>query len=127
MDTAITSAPVQRERAGTAEANLASRILLVASIIVNVLEGDEILVLGSILNLTAGFLTIRAAELESVEQQIAPGVTTFANGLKLIGSHTGLFVSIILFAALLIEISLRQPTTVASGPTFAGALGALKV
>lgn len=127
MNTDSTSAPAQRERAGTAEANLASRLLLVASIIVNVLEGDDILILGSVINIAAGFIIIRAAKLEAEEQQIAPGVTTFANGLKLIGSHTGLFVSLILFWALLIEVSIRQTSPVGTAPAFAGALGALRI
>ena len=127
MNSDSTSAPAQRERAGTAEATLASRLLLTASIIVNVLEGDNFLIIASVLSITAGFLTIKAAKLEAVEQQIAPGVTTFANGLKLIGSHTGIFVSIILFWALLIEISIKQATPVAAGPTLAGSSGAFLV
>ncbi len=127
MNSDSTSAPAQRERAGTAEATLASRLLLTASIIVNVLEGDNFLIIASVLSITAGFLTIKAAKLEAVEQQIAPGVTTFANGLKLIGSHTGIFVSIILFWALLIEISIKQATPVAAQPVLAGTTGAFLV
>lgn len=119
--------PVQRERAGTAEAKLAGRLLLTSSIIINIMEGDTFLVLASLISLAAGLLTIRAAKLESVEQQIAPGVTTFANGLKLIGSHTSLFVSIILLWALLIEISIKQATATAAEPTLAGSLGAFMV
>ena len=127
MNTDSTSTPVQQERAGTAEATLASRLLLTASIIVNVLEGDNFLIIASVLSVAAGLLTIKAAKLEAVEQQIAPGVTTFANGLKLIGSHTGLFVSIILLWALLIEVSIKQATGVAAQPTLAGSLGAFLV
>ena len=102
-------------------------MLLVSSIIVNIIEGDNFLILASILSITAGFLTIKAAKLEAVEQQIAPGVTTFANGLKLIGSHTSIFVSLILFWALLIEVSIKQATTVAAQPTLAGATGAFLI
>lgn len=127
MNTDSTSSPVQQERAGTEEAVLASRILLVASIVINVIEGDEFLIIASVLNLIAGFLTIRAANLEADEQQIAPGVTTFANGLKLIGSNVGMFVSIILFLALLIEVSLKNVEPVAAEPTLAGALGAFMI
>ncbi len=127
MNTDSTTTPVQRERAGTAEATLASRLLLIASIIINLIKGDDFLILAALLSLTAGFLTIRAAKLEAVEQQIAPGVTTFANGLKLIGSHTGVFVSIILLWALLIEVSIKQATTVAAQPTLAGTTGAFLV
>lgn len=127
MNTDMTIEPVRQEKAGTAEANLASRLLLVASIIVNVIRTDNILVLAAVLNLTAGFLTIKAAHLEAEEQQIAPGVTTFANGLKLIGSHIGLFVSIVFFLALLIEINLKQVEPTPAEPTFAGALGSFMV
>lgn len=118
------SRPVQQEKAGTEEVNLAGRLLLISSIIVNVMEGDNFLILASLLSIAAGFLTIKAARLEAVEQQIAPGVTTFANGLKLIGSHASIIVSLILFWALLIEVSIRRATTVAAQPTFAGSLGA---
>ncbi|MEA4848483.1 MAG: hypothetical protein VB106_14745 [Clostridiaceae bacterium] len=121
------SAPVQRERAGTAEAELASRLLLISSVIVNVLEKDSFLILASLLSLTAGLFTVKAARLEAEEQQIAPGVTTFANGLKLIGSHTSLFVSIILLWALLIEVSIKQVTVTAAQPELAGSLGAFLV
>jgi hypothetical protein len=113
--------------AGDIEANLASRILLVASIIVNVIEGDNFLILASILGIAAGLLTIKSARLEAVAQQIAPGVTTFANGLKLIGSHISIIVSLILFWALLIEVAARQTTGVAAEPTLAGSVGAFLV
>jgi hypothetical protein len=127
MKTFLTLEPVCHERDGTAEANLASRLLLVASIIVNVINTDNFLVLASVLNLAAGLLTIKSAKLEAEQQQIAPGVTTFANGLKLIGSHTGLFVSIVFFLALLIEINLKQVEPTPAEPTFAGALGAFRI
>jgi hypothetical protein len=127
MNTDITARSEQRERAGTEEADLASRLLLISSIIVNVIEGDNFLILASLLSIAAGLLTIKAAKLEAVEQQIAPGVTTFANGLKLIGSHASIIVSLILFWALLIEVSIRQATTSAAQPTLAGSLGAFLV
>ena len=127
MNTDVTTIPPQRERAGTAEATLAGRLLLTASIIVNVIDGDNFLILASVLSITAGFLTVKAAKLEAVEQQIAPGVTTFANGLKLIGSHTSIFVSLILFWALLIEVSIKQASRVSAEPTLAGSLGAFRV
>ncbi|MGI6585103.1 MAG: hypothetical protein GX301_06680 [Gracilibacteraceae bacterium] len=127
MDTEIVLPQEGRERTGTAEARLAGRLLLTSSIIINVLEGDTFLVLASVLSVIAGILTIEAARLEAEEQQIAPGVTTFANGLKLIGSYTGLFVSVILLWALLIEISIRQTTELSAQPGMAGALGAFLV
>jgi hypothetical protein len=119
--------PEQKERAGTEEANLASRLLLISSIIANVIEGDNFLILASLLSIAAGLLTIKAAKLEAVEQQIAPGVTTFANGLKLIGSHASIIVSLIFFWALLIEISIRQETIISAQPISAGSLGAFMV
>lgn len=127
MNSDSAQVPAQREKAGTAEARLAGRLLLTATIIINVMEGDTFFVLASLISLTAGILTIRAAELEAVEQQIAPGVTTFANGLKLIGSYTSLFVSIILLWALLIEVSIKQATQTAATPTLAGELGAFMI
>jgi hypothetical protein len=114
-------------QAGDEEAKLASRLLLTASIIVNVIEGDNFLILASILGIAAGLLTIKSARLEAVAQQIAPGVTTFANGLKLIGSHISIIVSLILFWALLIEVAARQTTGVAAEPTLAGSVGAFLV
>lgn len=127
MDTQSALPQAGRERAGTAEAKLAGRMLLTSSIIVNVIEEDTFLVLASVLSVIASLLTIKAARLEAEEQQIAPGVTTFANSLKLIGSHTGLFVSIILLWALLIEISIKQTTELSAQPEMAGTLGAFMV
>jgi len=112
---------------GDIEVKIAGRLLLIASIIVNVVEGDTFLVIGSVLNIIAGLFTIKAARLEAVDQQIAPGVTTFANGLKLIGSHTSLIISLLLFWALLIEINAGQPVGTAAKPTLAGQLGAFMV
>lgn len=113
--------------AGDEEAALASRLLLIASVIINFVKGDTFLILASVISITAGLVTIRAAKLEAEAQQIAPGVTTFANGLKLIGSHVSIIVSLLLFWALLIEIALRQPVGIAAEPTAAGTLGAFLV
>jgi hypothetical protein len=118
--------PASPER--TELANLAARLLLIGTTLINVDKSDQTFVLAGILNLTGGLLLRRAAVLESQEQQIAPGETTFANKLKLIGTAGGLFFSLILFWALLIEISLKQPTTgIAGTPTLAGASGSLFV
>ena len=127
MNTNIVSFSKQQLEAGDNEAQLASRLLLIASIIVNVIEGDTFLIIASVLSITAGLLTIKASRLEAEAQQIAPGVTTFANGLKLIGSHASIIVSLILFWALLIEVSIRQTSAVAAQPTLAGSLGAFLV
>jgi len=120
--------PVQKERAGTPEATVASRLLLFASLIVNTMKQDNMLVIASSLNLVALFLIRRAAVLEAEEQQIAPGVTTFANNLKLLATPMSITASILLFWALLVEIALKQPVTgVASAPSGAGTAGSLFV
>lgn len=128
MNTDTTSAPAQRERAGTPEATLASRILLIGSLIVNTMKEENMLVLASMMNLIALLLIRRAAVLEAEEQQIAPGVTTFANNLKLIATPLSITASVLLFWALLIEITLKQPIVgVSPAPTGAGSAGAFFV
>lgn len=127
MDENLAMISVGREKAGTAEATAASRILLISSIIVNIMEQDEMLVLASVLNLAAGFLVVKAAFLEAEEQQIAPGVTTPANRLKILGSIGNIGISVILLIALLIEVSIRQATAIGAAPTIAGATGAVLI
>lgn len=127
MDGNIDRTPVQKERAGTDEATFASRLLLLGSLIVNTTKLDNMLVLASVLNLIAVVFIRRAAVLEAEEQQIAPGVTTFANNLKLIATPLSILVSLLLLWALLIEISLKQPVGVAPATTGAGATGALTI
>lgn len=120
--------PAQKERAGTPEANVASRLFLFGSLIVNTMKQDNMLVLASSLNLIALLLVRRAAVLEAEEQQIAPGVTTFANNLKLIATPLSITASALLLWALLIEIALKQPVIgVAAAPVGAGAAGAVLV
>lgn len=128
MNTDSTTMPVQKERAGTEQANIASRLFLFASLIVNTMKQDNMFVLASLLNITALLLIKKAAVLEAEEQQIAPGVTTFANNLKLLASPLSLIASLLLLWALLIEISLKQPIIgVAQAPIGAGAAGAFLV
>ena len=128
MNTDSTSASAQRERAGTAEANLASRLFLLGSLIVNTIKQDNMLVVASLLNLIAVMLLRRAAVLEAEEQQIAPGVTTFANNLKLTATPLSIISSTLLLWALLIEITLKQPIIgVSPAPTGAGSAGAFMV
>lgn len=120
--------PAQRERAGTPEANLASRLFLLGSLIVNTTEQDNMLVFASVLNLIALLLIKRAAVLEAEEQQIAPGVTTFANNLKLVATPLSIISSVLLLWSLLIEVALKQPIIgVAPAPTGAGSAGAVLV
>lgn len=129
----ITSTPVQttparKERAGTPDATLASRILLLASLIVNTMKQENMLVVASMMNLIALLLLRRAAVLEANEQQIAPGVTTFANNLKLTATPLSIIASVLLLWALLIEITLKVPPIgISSAPVGAGAAGAALV
>jgi hypothetical protein len=107
-------------------AQLSSRLLLIGTTITNFNKSDEALILAGIINLIAGLLSQRAAVLEAEEQQIAPGVTTFANNLKLIGTAAGLIVSLILFWALLIEVEIRSGTSeIGAQSPIAGATGSL--
>ena len=92
-------------------ASLASKLVLISSIINNVNSAtskqDNIYVIAATIGLIASYLSKTAALQEANEQQIAPGVTTFANNLKLISSSLGLLAGAISYWALLIEVSLR--------------------
>lgn len=104
-------------------ADLASLILLFSSIIVNTTKKDALLIFASVISLYAGILLIKSAYLEAEAQQIAPGVTTTANKLKIIGTTGSLIFSLILFAALLIEVSIKQQSTVAGQSPISGTVG----
>lgn len=90
---------------------LASKLILISSIINNVnsatAKQDSLYVVAATIGLIASSLTKTAAIQEANEQQITPGVTTFANELKLISSSIGLLSGLIAYWALLIEVSLR--------------------
>ena len=104
-------------------ADLASLILLFSSIIVNTTKKDALLIFASVISLYAGTLLIKSAYLEAEAQQIAPGVTTTANKLKIIGTTGSLIFSLILFTALLIEVSIKQQGTVAGQTPISGTVG----
>lgn len=91
---------------------LASFLILISSILnnLNTATGkrDDIYVLAATIGLITNYLTKEAAYKEADEQQIAPGVTTFANELKIISSILGLASGILSYLALLIEVYLRQ-------------------
>ncbi|MDF2678334.1 MAG: hypothetical protein K0Q97_2684 [Bacillota bacterium] len=106
-------------------ADFASIILLFSSAIVNTTEEDILLVFASVISLYAGALLIKAAYLEADAQQIAPGVTTTANKLKIIGTTGSLIFSLILFAALLIEVSVKQQATISGQSPISGTVGSL--
>lgn len=106
-------------------AKLAGRFLLLGSIIVNTRSEPSFLIGASIISLYGGTLLIKSALIESEVQQVAPGETTFANKLKKIGTTGNLIFSLLLFFALLIEIYLGNPPTVAGQTPVAGPSGAL--
>ena len=104
-------------------AKFAGKLLLLSSIIVNTKEQDNLFITASIISLVGGSLLVRSAFLEAEEQQIAPGETTFANKLKIIGTTGNIIFSFILFIALIIEVSIKQqPTFVAQTPV-SGSVG----
>jgi hypothetical protein len=92
-------------------ATVSSRLVLISSLINNINtatgKSDNIYVLAATIGLIASYLSKAAALQEANEQQIAPGVTTFANELKIISSSIGLLSGLIAYWALLIEVSLR--------------------
>lgn len=92
-------------------ATVSSRLVLISSLINNINtatgKSDNIYVLAATIGLIASYLSKVAALQEANEQQISPGVTTFANELKIISSSIGLLSGIIGYWALLIEVSLR--------------------
>lgn len=106
---------------------VASKLVLISSIINNLntatAKKDNLYVIAATIGLIASYLSKRAALQEANEQQIVPGVTTFANELKIISSSIGLLSGIIAYWALLIEVSLRAQgieapqTPVVSGNT----------
>lgn len=108
-------------------ATLASRLLLFSSIISNTTDEPSYLIGASIIGLYAGILLVKSAILEAEAQQVAPGETTFANKLKLIGTSGNLACSFILYIALLIETYLGTPPTGAAQTPAAGTVGALFV
>lgn len=106
-------------------ARIAGRFLLVSSLIVNTRREPDFLIGASTIGLFAGILLVKSAILESQEQQISPGETTFANKLKLIGTSGNLICSFLLFIALITEIKLGQPPTVAGQSSISGGVGSL--
>lgn len=112
---------------GRFEAKIAGILLLLASLTSNLAQSDNFFVLASLTSLAANLLLNKAAFLEAKAQQIAPGVTTFANKLKIIGSTVSIGVVLLFLWALLIEISLKQQGITFPQPTAAGTTGAFQV
>lgn len=92
-------------------AALASELVLISSIINNLnrvtSNKDSIYIIAASIGLLSNYIAKLAADKEGLEQQIAPGVTTFANNLKMISSSIGLIAGLLSYWALLIESSLR--------------------
>lgn len=109
-------------------AEKASKLILTSAVINNYTDDDNLFILAAIIGLIAGVLINKAAFLEAEAQQIAPGVTTFANRLKIIGTTISLASSLILFWALLIEVSLKsQGVRFGTSSSLAGSTGSLRV
>jgi hypothetical protein len=108
-----------------ATADLSSKLILISSIINNLNTAtdkeDSLYVVAATIGLIASYLSKVAAIQEAKEQQVAPGVTTFANNLKLIAASIGLISSAISYWALLIEVTLRAQGI--SAPQTPGAAG----
>jgi uncharacterized membrane protein len=102
--------------------SLANRLFLLGFAIINSTKDDNLLVLASFINLLASFLLRKAIFVEADAQQIAPGVTTQANQLKVVGSALSLTGLIILVTALLIEVSIRRQNGAPVGPFAAGSV-----
>lgn len=110
---------------GREEATLAARLLLISVSIVNITKEDQALILASLINIIANINLIKSAFLEAQAQQISPGVITFANNLKIIGSIGAICVTLTFFLALLTEISIRTQVTGASAQGAAAGGGAI--
>ena len=108
-------------------ARIAARLLLISTFIINTTKDNNLLILASLISLSAGGLLIRSALLEASEQQLAPGLTTLANKLKVIGTTGSIFFSLLLFIALIREISIKQQPTIVGQTAVAGTAGALFV
>lgn len=93
-------------------AAIASELVLISSLINNINrvteKKDSIYIIAATIGLISTYLIKVAAVQEANEQQIAPGVTTYANNLKLISSSAAIFSGVLSYSALLIESYLRS-------------------
>lgn len=87
---------------------IANQILLLGQAIVVAVKSNQLILLAIYIKLFAGFLFVAATILESKEQQIAPGISTPLNRLKLMGSTISQVGAIILTYVLQNEIKLRE-------------------
>lgn len=91
--------------------------------IVNSTKEDNLLIDASIISLIGDVIIIISVLLEAYEQQIAPGVTTYADTLKIIGTIGALIFALILFKAQLIEVSLKNQSAIVGIPPLTAAAG----
>lgn len=102
---------VSKGESSSETAALASYLVLISSILNNIntasVKSDNIYIIAASIGLLSNILAKKASFQEAIEQQIAPGVTTFANELKLISSSISLIAGILSYWALLIESNLR--------------------
>lgn len=104
-------------------AQLSSQFSLLSSLIVNSTKEDNLLIDASIISLIGDVIIIISVLLEAYEQQIAPGVTTYADTLKIIGTIGALIFALILFKAQLIEVSLKNQSAIVGIPPLTAAAG----
>lgn len=89
-------------------ANFANILILIGSYLVVATTEEKIIKFAAYLKLFAGFLYVYASYVETQEQQIAPGVTTPLNRLKLGGSIISIIGAIILVYVLEGETAIKK-------------------
>lgn len=104
-------------------AQLSAQFSLLSSLIVNSTKEDNLLIDASIISLIGDVIIIISVLLEAYEQQIAPGITTYADSLKIIGTIGALIFALILFKAQLIEVSLKNQSAIVGIPPLTAAAG----
>jgi hypothetical protein len=108
LDSNLNQSNNQPQNEGVQIANLANIITLIGSFIVVAAKEDSPILAAALIKYLAGFMFLKAGLLEAENQQIAPGVTTFANRLKIGGSIISIIGASLLTWALLIEIAVKQ-------------------
>lgn len=106
-------------------AHLSAQFALLSSLIVNSTKEDNLLIDASIINLIADAIIIISVLLEAYKEQIAPGVTTHADILKIIGTIGALIFALILFQAQLLEVNSKNQSAILGIPPLTAAAGAV--
>lgn len=110
VDTEQTSTSQINQGALTANklVEIINNLLLIGAVLSVASTEDNVVITSAGIKLLAGFLSVGAALLESREQQIAPGVTTPLNRLKVAGSTISIIGALVLTYVLLQETRLRR-------------------